>query len=169
MIIPQFSPRNSTRQHPTISLKDEMTKSIRFRLSFSQSYLYNIPQLLHLQGRISSRLIPSFSSLHSGPSSLVSAMTQQSQGGVTKGASRTPHPHPACVLGGTSILCSWTPPPFTPSFPFTIRKPEATPQKAVFCLYHLRKNAPKDVLGFFLIGTSVSKMDSTFLTKISMI
>lgn len=139
-----FSPHNSTRQHPTISLKDEMTKSIRFRLSFSRSHLIYSSSCIFRVARISSRLIPRFSFLHSGPSSLVSAMTQQrAREGLLKEQAGPPPP---------SVCDRWgrgTPPPFTPPFPFTIGKPEATPQEAVFCLYHLRKNAPKDILGFF--------------------
>lgn len=147
LIISQFSPHNSIRQHPIISLKDEMTKSIRFRLSFSQSYLYNILQLMHFQGRISSRLIPRFSFLHSGPSSLVSAMTQQrAREGLLKEQAGPPPPG---VLGGGHPYSAPGHPHLSHLPPFTVRKPDAAPQAAVFCRYRLRKNTPKDVLGFF--------------------
>lgn len=116
MTASQFSPHNRSRVHPRISLKDEMTKSIRFRLSIPQSY-YLCHTPAHTFFRVAFRHASSPASLlHSGPSSRVSAMTQQrareglpeeqaggapppsgGRGRATHAAPEHPHP-PHCLL-----------------------------------------------------------------------
>lgn len=131
LIISYFSPHNNRRLPRKTSLKDEITKSIRFRPSFSElcpfrSYIFTI----------SLRLIPTLLSfIHGFQQPDICNDSAKSQEGVTKGASRRSPPPQWGAAGGsggrqtTYTLLLDTPILYT-LLPFHSKKLK----EAVFCL-----------------------------------